>query len=81
MVLNDTKVIKARLHGQKQTGGAVEVLIERILPDEINNNLYKALCHVRSSRSPKVGQTLNLANNQMQATVIGRQDNLFILGF
>lgn len=81
LVLNDTKVIKARLHGQKQTGGAVEVLIERILPDEINNNLYKALCHVRSSRSPKVGQTLNLANNQMQATVIGRQDNLFILGF
>ena len=34
LVLNDTKVIKARLHGQKQTGGAVEVLIERILPDE-----------------------------------------------
>ncbi|WP_049235684.1 tRNA preQ1(34) S-adenosylmethionine ribosyltransferase-isomerase QueA [Moraxella canis] len=81
LVLNDTKVIKARLHGQKQTGGAVEVLVERILPDEAGAPANQALCHVRSSRSPKAGQVLSLADDQMRATVMGRQDNLFILSF
>lgn len=81
LVLNDTKVMKARLHGQKATGGAVEVLVERLLPDEDGQAPHRALCHVRSSRSPKAGQTLSLANGQMGATVLGREENLFILAF
>ena len=81
LVLNDTKVMKARLHGQKATGGAVEVLVERLLPDEDGQAPHRALCHVRSSRSPKAGQTLSLADHKMHATVLGREENLFILAF
>lgn len=75
LIFNDTKVMKARLFGQKTTGGAVEVLVERILSDET------ALCHVRASRSPKDGQSLILANGQIHATMRERQDNLFVLQF
>ena len=81
LVLNDTKVMKARLHGQKATGGVVEVLVERLLPDEDGHPPHRALCHVRSSRSPKAGQTLSLADHKMHATVLGREENLFILAF
>ncbi len=77
IVFNDTKVMKARLFGQKDTGGAVEVLVERILPEDPTT----ALCHVRASKAPKAGQTLLLADKNAQATVTGRVDNLFILQF
>ncbi|MDO4427512.1 MAG: tRNA preQ1(34) S-adenosylmethionine ribosyltransferase-isomerase QueA [Moraxella sp.] len=80
LVLNDTKVMKARLFGQKESGGAVEVLVERILPDD-DSQKNTALCHVRSSRSPKVGQMLHLAGGDIIATMQGRMDNLFILSF
>ncbi|OOS26293.1 tRNA preQ1(34) S-adenosylmethionine ribosyltransferase-isomerase QueA [Moraxella pluranimalium] len=81
LVLNDTKVMKARLHGQKATGGAVEVLVERLLPNEDGQAPHRALCHVRSSRSPKAGQMLSLADGKMGATVLGREENLFVLAF
>lgn len=81
LVLNDTKVMKARLYGQKATGGAVEVLVERILPDQDDQVANRALCHVKASRSPKTGQELYLADNKIKAQVLGRQDNLFILAF
>ena len=62
VVFNDTKVMKARLFGQKASGGAVEVLVERILPDDVTmSQKHTALCHVRASRSPKEGQTLSLS--------------------
>lgn len=77
IVFNDTKVMKARLFGQKNTGGAVEVLVERILPDKS----HTALCHVRASKAPKRGQTLTLANGHTIATVLDRADNLFVLQF
>ena len=49
LVFNDTRVIKARLHGHKLSGGKVEVLVERITaPDQ-------ALAHIRASKSPKPG--------------------------
>ena len=47
LVLNDTKVIPARLYGKKQTGGKVEILIERVLDE------HHATAHIRSSKSPK----------------------------
>ena len=77
LVLNDTKVMKARLFGTKDTGGAVEVLIERI----IDHDRHIAHCHVRASRALKVGQRVSLANGQMSATMQGRLDNLFVLMF
>ncbi|UYZ74860.1 tRNA preQ1(34) S-adenosylmethionine ribosyltransferase-isomerase QueA [Moraxella bovis] len=77
LVLNDTKVMKARLFGVKDTGGAVEVLIERIT-DHDNHIAY---CHVRSSRALKVGQTVSLADESMTATMCGRAENLFVLQF
>lgn len=77
LVLNDTKVMKARLFGVKDTGGAVEVLIERI----IDHDNHIAHCHVRSSRALKVGQSVSLADGGMSATMRGRTENLFILQF
>lgn len=88
IVFNDTKVMKARLFGAKDTGGRIEVLIERLVDGtnlEISQTLaarqHVALCHVKASKAPKLGQRLSLADGQMGAEMIGRQDNLFILAF
>lgn len=96
IVFNDTKVMKARLFGQKDTGGKIEVLIERLVnisdldstalqlettDSKSINQEHIALCHVKASKAPKLGQRLEIADGQMQAVVIGRQDNLFILAF
>lgn len=74
LVFNDTRVIKARLTGQKATGGKVEVLIERITES------HRALAHVRASKSPGPGMTLRLADT-FDATVVGRAGELFDLRF
>lgn len=96
IVFNDTKVMKARLFGQKDTGGKIEVLIERLVNiSDLNSTVLKlettdgksinqehiALCHVKASKAPKLGQRLEIADGHMQAVVIGRQENLFILAF
>ena len=86
IVFNDTKVMKARLFGQKDTGGKVEVLVERLCDEserqqEHNQHQHVALCHVRASKAPKLGQTLLLAEGNMRCEMIGRKDNLFILAF
>lgn len=54
LVFNDTQVIKARLFGQKQSGGAVEVLVERL------TSSCSALCQIRASKSPQPGSLLLL---------------------
>lgn len=77
LVLNDTKVMKARLFGVKDTGGAVEVLIERI----IDHDERLAHCHVRASRALKLGQAVTLADGHMRAVMCGRAENLFVLQF
>jgi S-adenosylmethionine:tRNA ribosyltransferase-isomerase len=74
LVFNDTRVIQARLFGQKATGGKVEVLIERITA------INEALAHIKASKSPGPGSALRLAN-AVDATVLGRADDLFILKF
>ncbi|QDQ86964.1 tRNA preQ1(34) S-adenosylmethionine ribosyltransferase-isomerase QueA [Alcaligenaceae bacterium SJ-26] len=74
LVFNNTRVIKARLHGHKASGGKVEVLVERILDG------FRALCHVRASKSPGPGMSLHLAE-AFDAEVIGRQGELFELQF
>lgn len=74
LVFNDTRVIKARLTGQKATGGKVEVLVERIVEPQ------RALAHVRASKSPGPGTTLRLAD-AFDVTVLGRDGELFDLQF
>ena len=74
LVFNNTRVIKARLRGQKATGGKVEVLVERLL------DATTALAHVRASKSPPAGTTLMLAE-AFEARVLGRQGELFELAF
>ncbi|MGP1607515.1 MAG: tRNA preQ1(34) S-adenosylmethionine ribosyltransferase-isomerase QueA [Moraxella sp.] len=81
LVLNDTKVMKARLFGQKTSGGQVEVLVERILPDDGEMPKNCALCHVKSSRSPKKDSQLILAGGNLTATMLNREENLFVLAF
>jgi len=93
IVFNDTKVMKARLFGQKDTGGKIEVLIERLVElsdldgaalhlqttdGAIVSQEHIALCHIKASKAPKLGQRLQIADGHMQAVMIGRQDNLFI---
>jgi len=74
LVLNDTRVVKARLLGRKASGGRVEALIERVLTEDT------ALAHVRASKAPRVDTELEFADN-CRATVLGRQKNLFELRF
>jgi len=78
LVFNDTRVIRARLHGRKNSGGKVEVLIERI-PEA-----RRALAQVRASKSPKAGGRLLLeggAGERVEAEVLGRDGDLFELRF
>lgn len=72
MVFNDTQVIKARLFGQKSTGGQVEILVERLLPDN------EALAFVRASKTPKSGSRIQLTP-AIEFEVLGRKDDLFHL--
>jgi len=74
MVFNDTRVIPARVFGQKATGGKVEVLVERVLEP------YKVLAHVRASKAPKVG-TMVLLEDGTEVVVESRQEALFVLAF
>ncbi len=74
LVMNDTRVIKARLFGQKSTGGQIEALVERVLDE------HRALAHIRASKAPKPGNTLIFAG-QWEATMIERQGDLFLLAF
>ncbi len=74
LVFNDTKVIKARLFGQKTSGGKVEVLVERVIA------VHEVLAHVRASKSPPTGSGLMLAD-RWPVTVLGREGELFHLRF
>ena len=75
LIVNDTRVIKARLHGRKDTGGEVEVLVERVLDDR------RALAQVRASKTPKAGRTLLLGPHGVKAEVLGRVGEFHELRF
>lgn len=71
LVLNDTRVMKARLFGEKPTGGRVELLIERVLGGN------QVAAHMRVSKKPEVGTTLALqaaagSGDSVRATLLGR---------
>ncbi len=65
LVFNDTRVIKARLRGVKDSGGAVELLIERVLPD------HQVLAHLRASKAARAGARLRL-EDAFDVEVLGR---------
>ncbi|MGB2832019.1 MAG: tRNA preQ1(34) S-adenosylmethionine ribosyltransferase-isomerase QueA [Methylotenera sp.] len=80
LILNDTRVIKARLFGEKATGGKIEVMIERVV------DAHHALAQIKASRAPQVGSYLLInskisAGAKIQAEVTARQDDLFMLHF
>ncbi|HWH73931.1 MAG TPA: tRNA preQ1(34) S-adenosylmethionine ribosyltransferase-isomerase QueA [Methylibium sp.] len=66
LVFNDTRVIKARLYGRKASGGAVEALVERVLP-----GTTEVWAHLRASKSPKPGARVRFAE-AFDAEVLGR---------
>lgn len=73
IVFNNTKVLPARLYGQKQSGGKLEALIERVI------DKHDALAHIRCSRSPKPGSCIVLEGVEVE--VVGREGALFHLRF
>ncbi len=81
LVVNDTKVVKARLLGAKASGGAVEALVERVEPG------HRVLAHLRASKSPKAGSQVRFsgtAGDFFDADVLGRSGDdgsLFELRF
>ncbi len=71
LVFNDTKVIKARLFGEKPTGGKLELLVERVLGGN------QVAAHLRVSKKPEVGTTVKLSTHAdhpdgLSATLLGR---------
>lgn len=70
LVMNDSKVIPARLYGHKLTGGKVEFLVERILSDN------EFLAHIKTSKALKPGATVQL-DSHWTVEIIGRDDDLF----
>ena len=74
LVLNDTRVLKARLLGEKESGGKVEVMVERVL------NEHEVLAQVRASNSPKPESLINI-DGKFLARVLGREGEFFHLRF
>ncbi len=74
LVFNNTRVIPARMFGQKSSGGEIEVLVERLIDKST------VLAHIRASKSPKVGAEL-LLEGKAKATMVARHGALFELKF
>ena len=72
LVFNDTRVMRARLYGHKESGGRVELLLERLLEPE------RGLAHIKASKSPKAGCRINLEGGGV-LEIQGREDDLFIV--
>ncbi|MEA5444708.1 tRNA preQ1(34) S-adenosylmethionine ribosyltransferase-isomerase QueA [Gammaproteobacteria bacterium AB-CW1] len=72
LVFNDTRVVPARLHGRKETGGRVEVMVERVIGPR------HCLAHVRASKTPGPGTRIQVGDTHW-LTVVGREEGLFEL--
>ena len=73
LVLNDTRVIKARLRVHKSTGGAAEILIERITGE------FEAKCQIKASRSPSIGHKLKL--DDYDILILDRNEEFYNVRF
>ena len=81
LVFNDTQVVKARLFGEKATGGKLELLVERVLDPALHKN--EVIAHMRVSKKPQVGSVLRMVGG-FSATMLGRagtNDELFHFSF
>ena len=74
LVLNDTRVLHARLLGRKESGGRIEVLVERVISER------EVLAQVRASKSPKTGSRLHL-EDALVVEVLGREGEFYRLRF
>ena len=74
LILNDTKVIPARLFGRKESGGKVEILVERLI------NEFQALVMIKASRAPKIGSYIVLENDK-RVKVSDKASGLYRLSF
>ena len=74
LLLNDTRVLKARLHGHKDSGGRVELLVERLLGEG------RVLAQLRASKTPPVGSGIQL-DGGARLTMLGREGEFFLLDF
>ncbi len=74
LVFNDTRVIRARLFGQKASGGQIEILVERVLDN------HHALCFIRASHAPKPGSSLSIGDH-IELRVLDRENDLYRLHF
>ena len=73
LILNDSKVIKARLEGEKDTGGRFQLLVERV------QDVDTALCYIRVSRPLKPGRTIQCRNQSLE--VVGRDGVFYSVRF
>ena len=74
VVFNDTRVIAARVHGTKSTGGRAELLVERVIAED------QAWAQVRASHAPRIGAHIDLPGGA-RATVLEREDRFYRLAF
>ncbi len=87
LVFNDTRVLRARLLGEKPTGGAVEALVERVLPPPAAGERHEVWAHLRASKSPRPGSRIRFAGADgggFDAEVLGRvgpEESLYHLRF
>jgi S-adenosylmethionine:tRNA ribosyltransferase-isomerase len=74
LVFNDTKVIKARLFGVKDTGGKIEIMIDRV------RDTHTVVAMLRASRAPKAGQRIYI-DERTEVKVVSRENDFFVLDF
>ena len=76
LVFNDTRVVKARIFGEKASGGKLELLIERVLPAEAGNSGNEVVAHMKVSKKPLPGSVVHMAGGRraggFDAQLLGR---------
>lgn len=72
LVLNNTKVIKARLFGQKATGGKVEVMLDRV------SGMHECIAQIRASKAPPAGTSIQIASG-VELTVLSKNERFYHL--
>ena len=75
LVFNDTLVVKARLFGQKPSGGRLELLVERVLPG------HEVVAHMKVSKKPPIGTVLHMGGQELSSAPVSTTQPLLANGF